>query len=113
MEDQITTIQVLLSKSETFARTGVELIKLKAISKSADVVSAMAVKVILGSVLLLGFLFMSAGLALWIGYLTGESWIGFLSVGGFYLLCGLVLFLFRARWIKGVVRDRFIVSALN
>ncbi len=113
MEDQITHIQVLLSKSETFARTGVELIKLKAISKSADLLSTIAVKVVIGTVLLLGFLFMSAGLALWIGSATGEYWLGFLSVGGLYLLCGFVLFVFRHRWIRVVVRDRFIASALN
>lgn len=113
MEDQIIPMETLLARSEKFARTGVELIRLKTIAKSADLLGDIVAGAIAGGVLLICLLFLSTGLALWTGSLLGNTWLGFILVGSFYALCGIVLLVSRKRWIKVAVRNRFIAQALN
>ena len=107
------SIKNLIDQSKDYLETRVELTKLKAIDKSADVVSGMIVGV---SMVVLGFLvlvFLSIAAALLIGEALGEYYYGFFIMGGFYALLLLLIFVQRNRWIKIPVANGIIHKMNN
>jgi hypothetical protein len=53
------------------------------------------------------------GVALWLGSLMGENYLGFFTVAAFYALIGIILFIFRNKWIKKPLNDSMINHMLN
>jgi phosphoglycerol transferase MdoB-like AlkP superfamily enzyme len=108
-----TTIETLLEKAEQYTRTSIELAKLQAIDKGADIVSSavagVAITVVVGTFLML----LNIGIAFWIGEMLGAIYYGFFAVGAFYLLVALMLYLFRNQWIKLPISDRIITGMLT
>lgn len=113
MEDKITPVEVLLDRAETFARTSVELFKLKAIDKMAGLLSNIAVGLAMLVVVALVFGCLNIGIALLIGDLLGKAWLGFMVLSGFYACVGIVIYLFRNRWIKRPISDSIINQLLD
>ena len=113
MEDRTTTIESLFEKAETYARTSVDLLKLKAINKSADVLSSLVSKLIIGVVVSLIVILMNIGLSLWIGDLLGKSYTGFFIVAGLNAVICLLLLLFKDKLIKIPVNDSIISQMLK
>ncbi|MGZ3882644.1 MAG: hypothetical protein ACXVPQ_01815 [Bacteroidia bacterium] len=113
MEDETPLISALFEKAERYTRTSAELFKLKAIDKSAEMLSALAAKLVVLIAGVLFFLIFNIGVALWIGRRLGESYYGFFSVAGFYGLAGIVLYLFRDALIGMPVRNSIISQALK
>ena len=113
MEDKTTLIESLFEKAEVYAKTNVELFKLKAIDKSADVVSTLATKIALIIVASLIIIMVNIGLALWIGELMEKTYYGFFSVAVFYLAIALVLHFFKEQLIKRPVNDSIIIQMLK
>lgn len=113
MEDQATLIKTLFEKAEHYTKTSVELYKLKAIDKSADVFSALIARLSVLLFITLFFLILNIGVALWLGELLGKTFYGFFIVSGFYALCGIVLYLFRNRWVANPLRNSIITQALK
>ena len=95
MENQISLVEVLFERTGNYAKNSVELYKLKAINKSADVISSLAVRIAVISVITLFFIIVNIGLALWIGESLGKDYYGFFTIAGFYAVIGLILFAFR------------------
>lgn len=113
MEKQIKQIDSLVEKAETYAKTSVELIKLKTVDKVADGTSSF---VAWGAVIIAAILFfitLNFGIALWLGDLIGKIHYGFFVVAGFYALVGLILYIFRNKWIKKPLNDSMINEMLN
>lgn len=108
-----TTIEALLDKAEQYTRTSIELAKLQAIDKGADIISSavagIAVTVVVGSSLML----LNIGVAFWIGELLGAVYYGFFAVAGFYLIVALLLLLFKNQWIKLPISDRIITGMIT
>ncbi|HWY13207.1 MAG TPA: hypothetical protein VN026_17855 [Bacteroidia bacterium] len=113
MENQVSLVEVLFERTGNYAKNSLELYKLKAINKSADVISSLAVRIVVISVVALFFIILNIGVALWIGENLGKDYYGFFIVSGFYALVGLLLFTFRNILIKRPVRDSIIMQALN
>lgn len=113
MEDQTTLIEVLFEKTSQYTKNSVELYKLKAIGKSADIISGLATRFVLVTFITIFFVIANIGLALWIGEVLGKNYYGFFSVAGFYALLGLIFYVFRNTWIKEPVRNTIIYEALN
>ena len=113
MENQISLIEVLFEKTGSYAKSSVDLYRLKAIDKSAAVISSLAVRVVVISIITLFFLVFNIGSALWIGEKMGRNYYGFFSVAGFYALLGIIIYIFRNKWIKVPVRDSIILQSLN
>lgn len=113
MEDQSTPIEILLEKTEHYVLSSAEVYRLKLISKSADVVSSLTVRLVLIVFLTLFFITANIGVALWLGELLGKTYFGFFSVSGFYVIAGLLFFAFRKSWIKSPVQNAIINQALN
>ncbi len=106
------SVHPLFDKFEDYTKTSVELVKLKSISKTGDIISIMAFQVLIFGFINLFVLVGSFALALYIGQLLGELYYGFLIVTGFYaVVCGLI-YLFR-RGIKSWIKKTFVVNYLN
>lgn len=113
MENQASLIETLFEKTAHYTRTSAELYKLKAIDKSADVISTLTARLSVIIFIALFFLILNIGIALWIGEMIGKSYYGFFIVSAFYALAGIVLYTFRNKWIKAPMRNSIIAQALN
>jgi len=112
MEDKTTLIENLFEKAETYAKTNIDLFKLKAIDKSADSASSIVAKLAVIIVVLLVIILSSIGLSIWIGELIGKIYYGFFIVAGFFVLVALILH-FKPGIIKSPVNDSIILQLLN
>ena len=113
MDNNETPVGLLFQKAEDYSKTTIELLKLKAIDKSADIVSSFVSQLIVGIILLIFLLFLNVGIALWIGDLTGKSYYGFLIIACAYGLIGLLIYMFRNKWIKTPVSNSLIKQMLQ
>lgn len=113
MKNYETAIEVLLEKAEDCGKTSLELIKLKAINSSADIISSFAVKIILITVITLFVLIINVGVALWIGDLLGKSYYGFFVVAAFYGLLAILLRSYLHQYIKVLISNFIIVQILK
>jgi len=101
-------IERLFEKAEDYSKTTLELLQLKAISKSAEVLSALVAQMALILAIALASLIINIGLALWIGVLLHNTYAGFFIVGGFYLLVAIALYFFKNVWIKTPIKQSII-----
>lgn len=113
MDNRATTIEMLFEKAEDYTRTTVELAKLNAVDKSADVLSSLISRLAIITVVAIFTLFINIGLALWIGESLGKSYYGFFIVGSFYFIIVLILYSFRNQWIKIPTSNFIITKMLN
>jgi len=79
-----------------FVETRIELMKVEVQEELARVLSRALVFMVISSVLTLFILLFSMAVSYEIGERLGNFW-GFTLVAGFYLVIGLVIFLFRAQ----------------
>ncbi|HEV8515324.1 MAG TPA: hypothetical protein VGQ59_18705 [Cyclobacteriaceae bacterium] len=110
MNDIATPIETLFEKAENYSKTSLELFKLTAIDKSADVVSSLVVRF---SIFMVGVVFMlviNIGIAMWLGELLGKPYYGFFVVAAFYAMVTTLLYVFRHEWIKTPVSNSIITQ---
>ncbi len=100
MEEKYKYFESLIESAENYGKTSVELIKLKTVDKVADGTSSFVAWSAIVIALILCFTILNFGLALWIGDMLNKVYLGFFIVAGFYALIGVVLFIFRNKWIK-------------
>ena len=112
METQKNFIDPLLEKAEAYGKTSFELVKMKALAKTADVTSTLISRLIF--ILLISFFAftINIALALWIGDLLGKNYYGFLIVAGFYALASVILLIVHPS-IKSRVNDTIIKQLFN
>ena len=82
MNDNQTPIEALFEKAEDYSKTTLELFKLNAIDKTAEIVSSLAVRLAILLAVVLFVLVLNIGVALWIGELLGKTYYGFFVVAG-------------------------------
>ncbi len=112
-ESKTEMIESLFEKAVDYGQTSFRLVKLKTLSKASDVASTSLSRLV---VLIFAFsfvLFMSLGLAIWIGDILGKGYYGFLVVGGFYGLIGIFIHLFLQKWIKKILDDYIVEQVLK
>jgi hypothetical protein len=113
MEDQESLIESLIEKGEQYGKTTLELLKLRTLDKSADVVSTLVSWAIVIIFAVLFFLILNIGVALWIGELLGKSYYGFFAVAGFYALLAIVFAIFRKQLVKQPVNNSIVEQVLE
>lgn len=113
MEKQANAFEDLLSKTNDYLETRVELLKLKAVGKSSAIASSVVSSIVIGLLLIMVVILLNIGLALWIGQMIGESYLGFFIVTGVYLLVALILFAARKKIIGKPVKNLLIKTFLN
>jgi fatty acid desaturase len=100
MDEKAKLLESLLESAKEYSRTSLELIKLNVIDKVAEILSSaipLSVVIILFSSFLL---FLSVGLAFWLGDLTGKIFYGFFIVAGFYILLAVIIHFLMHKRIK-------------
>ncbi|MDR7211950.1 hypothetical protein [Flavobacterium piscis] len=113
METNATTNENIFEKAENYTRTSLELVKLRTVSASADVLSTITSKIAVGAVVAFFTLFLNIGLSLWIGKELGEYYYGFFILAGFYLIVAIVLHTFQHSLIKTPIGNLVISSILK
>ncbi|MDI6033454.1 hypothetical protein QLS91_10250 [Flavobacterium sp. LB2P84] len=111
MENNATTIEMLFERAEDYTRTTVELAKLNAVDKTADVLSSLLSRLTVSVVFAMFAFLVNIGLSLWIGELVGKVYYGFFIVSSFYLLITIILYIFKDEWIKMPISN-FIINKM-
>lgn len=105
-------IEDLFERTESYVKTNLDLVKLKAIDKTADIVSSVVAN---GAIVILGFFFfllLNLGIGFWLGTLMGQTHYGFLVLAGFYALVTLLIFFLRKN-IKTPISNSIISQMLK
>ncbi len=113
MTDNATPIESLFERVENYSKTTLELYKLQAIDKSADVVSSLVSRLAVFMAVALSILIINIGFALWIGEVLGNSYYGFFIIGGFYAIVAILINAFRHSLIKYPVSNSIITQMLK
>lgn len=111
METIAANIESLYEKAKSYAEVNVELAKLTAIDKTADVVSSLLARLLVIMVVALFVLFLSISMGLFLGEQLDSPYLGFLAVSGLYLVFAL-LFHFRRDQIVKVPLTNVIIAKL-
>jgi hypothetical protein len=115
MESNATTNENLnlYEKAENYTKTSLELLKLKAVSAAADVLSTLTSKIAVGAVVAFFTLFLNIGISLWIGKVLGEYYYGFFIIALFYLIVAIVMLKTQHKIIKTPIGNMIISSILK
>ena len=106
-------IESLFEKTVDYGKTSFLLVKLRTLNKTSDVVSSLLAHTVVLIFALSFMLFLSLGIAIWLGEIFGNTFYGFFVVAAFYGLTGIFIHLFLHKWIKKLVSDRFIEQVLK
>jgi hypothetical protein len=113
MEEPKEMFESLIEKGEQYGKTTLELLKLKTADKSSDVVSTVISWMVVIAFAVIFFTIVNIGVALWLGKIMGESYLGFFAVGGFYAFLTIVFGIFRNRLIKKPLNNTIVKQILD
>jgi len=113
MEDNATFFGVLLEKVENYAKTTIDLVKLKAVDKLSVIASNVVFGVIMALLVFFFLLILNLALAFWVGDLLGKTYLGFFAVAGFYVLLIVMFIVFKKQIIKTPVTNTIISKLLK
>ena len=83
---------LLIDKIEKYTNTSIDLIKLNAVEKSADVLSSLTSIIVIFIFFALFTLFINNGVSVYIGKILNEHYLGFIIVSTLYLIIGTVVY---------------------
>ena len=98
-------IESLFDSAKEYGKTRIDLIKLRAADKSAEIISSLAAGLVFLIIMIVCFAILSVGLALLLGELLGKSYYGFFILAGFYFIIGLIFLSRKDKWCKGPIAD--------
>lgn len=113
MDNNPSTIEMLWEKAENYTKTSIELAKLNAIDKCAEVLSSLASVIIITIVGGMFLMLTNFGIAIWVGQMLGNTSYGFFAVAGFYLVLAILFILFKKPLIKIPVSNIIITEILK
>jgi len=113
MDNIATNFEKLYEKAKEYTETSLELYRLNAIDKTADVVSSLFARLALLMVVAMFSLLINIALSLYIGKLLDEMYLGFLIVSGFYLIVAIIIFLFSDKLLKIPLTNLVIAKLLH
>lgn len=109
--DEKSFTRKIYEQVEQYAKTSVELYKLKAINTFADLFAAIGTGIILWLIVSMFLLFLSIGAGFYLGELLGKWHYGFFIVAGFYALVGIIIYILRVKCLK-VKINNFIIKQI-
>ena len=105
METPPSLIEVLLERVEAYIKTTLELSKLKALETASFTLTTVISRLIVFFVLALFIVFLSIGVALFLGDLLDKMYYGFFIVAAFYLVAGTIFYFSLDKWIEKPISD--------
>lgn len=112
MEDNI-KLELLVESAENYAKTTYELVKLKIVDKTSDIISSLIPHSIVFIIIATFLLFCNLGIVFWLGEVLGEIYLGFFVVAAFYILIAIVLRFFMHNWLKKKINNSIIINLLK
>lgn len=113
MEDKTKLLESLLERAAEYGNTSYELVKLKAVDKTTDIVSSFIPHTVVFILILSFMVFFNLGLAFWLGEILGSTYLGFFIIAAFYGLIAIILHFFMHNWIKKVLCNVIIKQLLK
>ena len=113
MEDNASLIESLLERATEYGKTSYDLVKLKAVDKACDGLSFFFPHIVVVGIMISFLLFISLGMALWLGEILGKIYYGFFGVAAFYILLAIVLHFFLHKGLKRMFYDYFVRQLLK
>lgn len=113
MNESPNQIELLLENAVEYGKTSFQLLKLKALDKSSDIVSSVVPLAFVIVLLTLFLFFGSIGIAFWLGEIFNKVYLGFMVVAFFYGVLGIVIHFFLQKWIKKLICNYIIKLILN
>jgi hypothetical protein len=113
MEENSNLLETLLERASEYGKTSIDLVKLKALDKTTEIVSSVIPLSVVILLVASSMLFLNLGLAFWLGEVLGKIYYGFFIVAAFYVLAGIFIHFFLHKWIKRLVGDYFIKRVLK
>ncbi len=113
MEDNTKSLDSLIERATDYGKTSFELVKLKTVEKTSDVISTVIPHSVVFILFASFMLFFNLGLAFWMGEILGNTFFGFFVVAAFYGIVALVIYLFMYKWLKKRIYEYFIKQLLK
>jgi hypothetical protein len=113
MEDNAKLIETLIERATEYGKSSLELIKLKTLDKTSDVVSSFLPNIVVFLLIATFMLFLNIGIAFWLGEMLGKIYYGFFVLAAFYVFLAIVLHFFMNKWFKKKIADYIIKQMLK
>ena len=113
MENNSSTIEILFERVEDYTRTTIDLVKLTAVDKTADILSSLLSRLTVSIVFVMFGFLVNVGLSFWIGELVGKIYYGFFIVSSIYLVLAIVLYIVKDKVLKMPISNFIIVKMLK
>ncbi|MEO8085231.1 MAG: hypothetical protein ABI763_00330 [Bacteroidota bacterium] len=98
----------LLDHIKDYIETKSEITRLTVLDKMSKAAGIALGGFIIGFLFFLFFIFIGIAIAYVVGEYTGHTYIGFMSVAGFYLLAGILFLMKKDQWIQKPLADKII-----
>lgn len=112
MEPKTNFLEPLIDRTEAYAKSSLELLKLRALDKTGEVTSALVSRSLLVIAISFFVFTLNIAIALWLGDELGKTYYGFLIVAGFYALVAIILLVIHP-FIKNKANNAIIRKILN
>jgi fatty acid desaturase len=113
MNENEKLIESLLERTIEYGKTSLELMKLKTLDKTSEVVSSFVPHSIVFFLIASLLFFLNLGLAFWLGEIMGNVSYGFFVVAAFYCVLGIVFHFLMHDWIKKKISNYIIKQLLK
>ena len=113
MENNAKMIESLLENAADYGKTSFELLKLRTIDKTSDIVSSFIPHSVVLVLITVFMLFLNLGLAFWLGEILGKTFYGFFVIAAFYCITGIIVHFFMHKWLKKKVCNSIIKLLLK
>jgi len=113
MNNNATQVEALFEKAENYSKTTIELYKLNAVNKSAEIISSLAAQLVFCFFVALFILILTIGLSLWIGELLGKDYYGYFVMAGVDVFIALLVFRFKNKLIKHPTYNFMVIKMLH
>jgi len=112
MENTTSSVETLIEKIKNYIETSIDLLKLKAIDKSATLASVIIDYLIVFLMFGIFIILLNVGLALLIGELLGRAYYGFFIMAVLNAVAGFIL-LKNNKWIKTPLTNTMVKKLLD
>ncbi len=96
-------ISELKENLQQYLETKLSYYGISAFEKAVKILTALAAQGFVGMLMLIALIFLSAAAAIYIGTILESTELGLLIVGGFYLVLGLIFYVFRKKIFSPII----------
>jgi len=105
--------ETILTDAAEYVETKTKLWKLKMVEKAAEIYGMIVAKLIFFCAIAVFALFLTVGIALWLGELLGKTYYGFFIMGGVFLIVGLIFLGASKGWAENPSSNNLVKKLLK